>query len=78
MANRNGDYLEVFKPQKGSSLELKQCPFCGSNHVHYVKYKCAAGECWKVCCIECKAEIDPGYAHTKCIVQIQNMWNRRV
>lgn len=75
MAKKKEDYIDVFKPQKGSGLELKPCPFCGSNNIHYVKYKCAAGERWKVCCINCMAEIDPGYAQAKC--SVQNMWNRR-
>ena len=69
MAKKNGDYLEVFKPRKGSSLALKPCPFCGSNHINYVKYKCTAGGRWKVRCTDCMA-------HTKRIVQ--SMWNRRV
>jgi len=68
--------LHVFKPQKGDNLELKPCPFCGSEEIYYVQYRSAAGERWKVICANCVAEIDPGYAQEK--HRVQDMWNRRV
>lgn len=69
------NFTELFKPEKGTAFELKPCPFCGSEEVYYVKYNHAAGERWAVCCINCMAEIVPGYAQDKHCVQ--EMWNRR-
>ena len=68
--------LETWVPKNGDDLELKPCPFCGNENIIYIKYRCAAGERYKVTCGECVATIDPGYAQQRSIVQ--KMWNRRV
>ena len=70
------NFIELFKPEKGSCLELKPCPFCGSDEIVYAKYNHAAGERWRVFCTHCMAGVDPGYAQTEHCVQ--KMWNRRV
>lgn len=67
--------LEYYVPKAGSELALKSCPFCGSAHIIYEKYRHIAGERWRVWCRDCIAGIDPGYAQDK--PTVQKMWNRR-
>lgn len=64
------------KPEAGSDLELRSCPFCGGTEVVYAMYnRLALGERWAAICMDCMAEIDPGWAQTKSAVQA--LWNRR-
>lgn len=65
----------IWKPEKGSDLELLPCPFCEGTEIVYYSYKHIAGERFGVFCCNCTASIDPGYAQDKCTVQ--HMWNRR-
>lgn len=54
---------------------LPPCPFCGMQHILFVKYQHAAGPRWKVMCADCLAEIDPGWAQqTYALIP---MWKRR-
>lgn len=66
--------IELVEANEGP--ELKPCPFCGSTHVYYERYRSLAGERWRCWCAECLAGIDPGYAHN--MWTVQEMWNRRV
>lgn len=65
---------EIYVPALNSDFTLLPCPFCGST-VHYELYVHAAGDRWRVCCDECGACIDPGYAQQRIDVAI--LWNRR-
>lgn len=67
--------IDIYKPLKGSDLELHKCPFCGSEEVVYMKYDHASGERWAVVCMGCIATVDPGWAQQK--HQVQPLWNRR-
>lgn len=71
-----GEILKIEKSEAGSLLELKPCPFCGNKEIVYMQYQHDAGLRWKVFCLGCAAEIDPGYAQDKCVVR--DKWNRRV
>lgn len=67
----------VYKPEHGSDLELSPCPFCGGTEVVYVQYRHFNGDTrFGVLCCDCMANIDPGWAQQKSVVQ--TMWNRRV
>ena len=70
------EQTDIYKPEKGSDLELKSCPFCGSEDVVYMQYKHTAGERWAVICLGCIATVDTGWAQQK--HQIQEYWNQRV
>lgn len=54
---------------------LPPCPFCGGQHILFVKYQHAAGSRWKVMCADCLAEIDPGWAQQPHV--LIPMWKRR-
>lgn len=69
------DAKEIYKPKKGSDLYLLPCPFCGCEEVVYMKYDHATGERWAAVCMDCMAEIDPGWAQEK--YAVRDMWNRR-
>lgn len=69
------EVIEIWRPKEKDDLKLRPCPFCGSEEVVYVKYHHTVGERWKIMCCGCTANIDPGYARERHIVQ--GMWNRR-
>lgn len=68
--------VNIVRPEKESELELKPCPFCGSNEIVYMQYEHTAGLRWQVFCCGCAASIDPGYAQSMHVVK--EMWNKRV
>ena len=51
------------------------CPFCGSKNIAYGKYEHTAGRRYAIACMNCMAQIDPGWAQSWGTVQ--EMWNRR-
>lgn len=51
------------------------CPFCGSKNIAYGKYEHTAGRRYAIVCMNCMAQIDPGWAQSWGTVQ--EMWNRR-
>ena len=51
------------------------CPFCGSKNIAYGKYEHTAGRRYAIVCMNCMAQIDPGWAQSWGAVQ--GMWNRR-
>ena len=51
------------------------CPFCGSKNIAYGKYEHTAGRRYAIVCMNCMAEIDPGWAQSWGAVQ--ELWNRR-
>lgn len=51
------------------------CPFCGSKNIAYGKYEHTAGRRYAIVCMNCMAQIDPGWAQSWGAVQ--EMWNRR-
>ena len=59
----------------GDAAIVAICPFCGSHNIAYGKYEHAAGSRWEVLCMNCLANIDPGYAQDWGTVR--DMWNRR-
>lgn len=67
--------IEITLP-KSEQLALKPCPFCGNTKIVYEHYLHKAGARYLVCCTNCLACIDPGYAQEPGTVQ--RMWNRRV
>lgn len=66
--------MEIIKPV--GDLQLKPCPFCGSDEVVYMKYQTVSGERYKVFCCGCTASIDTGWHISMC--QPQELWNKRV
>jgi Lar family restriction alleviation protein len=66
---------EVYIPKPGSDLSLLPCPFCGSKAVVYERYEHIAGDRWRVCCYDCCATIDPGYAQQR--IDVADLWNNR-
>lgn len=66
---------DMYKPDAGSDLELSPCPFCGGTEVVYFRYKHFVGDRFGVLCCDCMANIDPGWAQQKSVVQA--MWNHR-
>lgn len=60
---------------RGKYLELKPCPFCGSDIIFYEEYRHKAGNRWRVWCGDCLAGIDTGCAQS--MGQAQEKWNRR-
>lgn len=66
---------EIWKPEPGSNLELMPCPFCGGTEVAYFRYKHLAGDRFGALCADCMANIDPGWAQQKSVVQAR--WNHR-
>ena len=57
-------------------LKLLPCPFCNNEEsVVYAQYKHTAGLRWAVLCMNCMAEIDPGWAQSKHAVRA--IWNKR-
>lgn len=69
------DIIMIWKPEAGDNLDLKPCPFCGSEEIMYIQYNHIAGKRWRVQCAHCVAGIDPGYAQIRHVVR--DMWNRR-
>jgi Lar family restriction alleviation protein len=69
------DMTNIYKPAKGTDLELLPCPFCGGDEVVYMEYEHPVGRRWAVVCMGCMAEVDPGWAQQKC--HVQDSWNRR-
>lgn len=69
------EMIDIYKPTKGSGLELTPCPFCGSTEVVYMSYNHAAGKRWAAVCMGCIAMVDPGWAQQR--HQVQDLWNRR-
>lgn len=65
----------IWKPTLCSELELLPCPFCGGIEAVYCLYKHITGERYAVLCCDCLANIDPGWAQQKHVVQ--DMWNHR-
>ena len=51
------------------------CPFCGSKNIAYGKYEHTAGRRYAIVCMNCMAQIDPGWAQSWGAVQ--KAWNRR-
>ena len=51
------------------------CPFCGSKNIAYGKYEHTAGRRYAIVCMNCMAQIDPGWAQSWGAVQ--GMWNHR-
>lgn len=69
------DSIEFVEPTIDGDDVLLPCPFCGSTHVIYERYRHDAGERWRCWCTNCIAGIDPGYAQSWGTVR--DMWNRR-
>ena len=61
------------KPE--GDLALEKCPFCGSQNVYYEEYETVVGNRWRVVCLDCMANVDPGWAQQR--VAVRDMWNRR-
>lgn len=62
-------------PKKENDDALFPCPFCGSDNVTYATYQHECGRRWVVLCMNCMAEIDPGWAQSW--EAVQQLWNRR-
>ncbi|WP_156876085.1 Lar family restriction alleviation protein [Clostridium kluyveri] len=66
------DIVEVYKPPEHT---LQPCPFCGSKEIVFISYKTEFGLRWKVVCLNCIANIDPGWVQEK--GYLWELWNRR-
>ena len=67
--------IQMASDMGGDAAIVAICPFCGSHNIAYGKYEHAAGSRWEVLCMNCLANIDPGYAQNWGTVR--DMWNRR-
>lgn len=67
--------LDISMAGKRSDDSVSPCPFCGSESIAYGKYKHGAGTRWAILCMNCMAQIDPGWAQSWGAVQ--ELWNRR-
>ena len=67
--------LDIRLAGKRSDDSVKPCPFCGSENIAYGKYEHACGTRYAILCMNCMAQIDPGWAQSWGAVQ--GMWNRR-
>lgn len=67
--------LDISMAGKRSDDSVKPCPFCGSENIAYGKYEHACGTRYAILCMNCMAQIDPGWAQSWGAVQ--ELWNRR-
>lgn len=57
------------------NIELKPCPFCGSDAQMISEYETIVGKRYKVVCPVCMASVNTGCAQTD--KQAARAWNRR-
>ncbi len=69
------DKMKLSMAGKRADDSARPCPFCGSEEIAYGKYEHAAGERYAILCMNCMAQIDPGWAQSWGAVQ--ELWNRR-
>ena len=67
--------LDISMAGKRSDDSVKPCPFCGSENIAYGKYEHVCGTRYSILCMNCMAQIDPGWAQSWGAVQ--ELWTRR-
>lgn len=67
--------LDLSMAGKRGDDAVLPCPFCGSKNITYGRYEHAAGRRYAIVCMNCMAQIDPGWAQSWGAVQ--ELWNRR-
>lgn len=67
--------MDIRMASEAGGDAVKPCPFCGSTNIAYGKYEHAAGPRYAILCMNCMAQIDPGWAQSRHAVQ--DLWNCR-